>query len=104
MSFIRDLFKKRIHASNTQAYKPKFKVGDYILNKKFKIVLRVREINLNLELNETGKNAQYKLINIKNDLTANQNFKYDVFKDCIKIDDYYDVIEEQTALVLYGKK
>lgn len=102
MSFIRDLFKRKVCSGNV--YRPKFKVGDYILNKKYRIVRKVKEIVPKLDLDETGRSAEYKLVNVKNDLTANQNFKYDVFKMCVKIDDYYDAIEEKTAMVLYGKK
>lgn len=101
MSFIRDLFKRKV---SSNVYKPKFKVGDYILNKKYRIVRKVKEVVPKLEIDGTGRSAEYKLVNVKNDLTANQNFKYDVFKMCVKIDDYYDAIEEKTALVLYGKK
>lgn len=101
---IKSIIVNKINQLKNKAYKPKFKVGDVIYNKKFKIIRKVLEIQTRSELCEMGKQAQYKLEDYKNELKRPHNFKYPTYKTCIAIDDYYEVIDERMVQVLYGKK
>ena len=104
---IRDLFKRKVAEVKAKGYTPKFKVGDIILNKKYIIVRKViGMLAAHGHVNGSGiSNDQYILKDIHNPLkerTALEHFK--VYKQCVKIDDYYDKIDERAAKVLYGLK
>jgi hypothetical protein len=102
---IKDLFKRKVAEVKAKGYTPKFKVGDIILNKKYIIVRKVVDIIGMEKVLEYTSNAQYVLRDIHNPLkerTAVEQFK--VYKQCVKIDDYYDKIDERAAKVLYGFK
>jgi hypothetical protein len=102
---IKELFKHKIAEVKTKGYTPKFKVGDIILNKKYIIVRKVIDIIGTEKVMDMQTIAQYVLKDIHNPLkerVALERFK--VYKQCIKIDDYYDKIDERAARVLYGFK
>jgi hypothetical protein len=106
---IRDLFKRKVKENNAKSYTPKFKVNDVILNKKFQIIRKVvgfTEYGKNHSLFNTTQNVQYILVDIHNPLKEPSRLKeqYKVFKECVKIDDYYNKIDERMAKVLYGVK
>jgi hypothetical protein len=99
---IKDLFKRRVADIKSRGYTPKFKVGDIILNKKYIIVRKVVNI---IGLEGNSMDAQYILKDIHNPLRDSKVIKkFEVFKVCAKIDDYYDVMPEKTARILYGHK
>ena len=106
-----------------KAPEPKFKVGDIIINHKFKVISRVASIKDIFE-NEQGsmnfESAKYVLKDVKNEalveflhksgvspeeqstILRNKNRKRE--KLCQAIDPYYDKIEGKAAQILYGIK
>lgn len=94
---IKKFFRSKIDSIKEKGYTPKFKVGDIVLNKKYIIVRKVIHIHVN------GKISQYEFKDIHNPLKQSVG-KWPVFKECIKIDSYYDKIDERAATVLYGVK
>lgn len=99
---IQDLFRKRVIDINTKGYTPKFKVGDIILNKKFIIVRRVIDV---ISVDSKNSNSQYMLRDLHNPLLQTSKVgQREVYKECVRIDDYYDRIDERVAKVLYGFK
>ena len=104
---IKDLFKRKVAEVKAKGYTPKFKVGDIILNKKYIIVRKVVDIIGMEKVLEYTSNAQYVLRDIHNPLKergALSSGHFKVYKQCVKIDDYYDKIDERAAKVLYGFK
>lgn len=110
---IKQLFKDKIQKNNNTKYKPKFSVGDIILNKKFKVIRKVIAIidnsehfSVNIDTGITTiKDANiivYKLLDISNPFKETDKFKYEITKLALKIDDYYDKIDEKTAKILFG--
>lgn len=89
---IKALFKTRLNNIRNKPYVPKFNVGDYILNKKYKICRKVIAVNGDV----------YVLENVRNPLTNPKFLNRDVYKECIKLDAYYEKIDERSAKILFG--
>lgn len=100
----KNLFLHKISQIKNRVYIPKFKVGDYIYNSKFKIVRKVKGVEINSAMCELGRQAQYVLEDYKNELRQQHNMKYLVYKTCVAIDDYYELVDEKMIQVLYGKR
>jgi hypothetical protein len=100
------LFKAKLAQAQSKEYIPKFKAGDIILNKKFKIVREVKEVQEIYKHKEHHIKCrfQYALIDLSNPLRKPSNLKFTIYKDPLAIDDYYDKIDDRTATILYGKK
>lgn len=108
MSF-KQLFLNKLKEIKNKPYKPKFNIGDIILNKKFKVVRKVIQIHNEalVDMESLGElnNAQYKLMDLANPHRELKNIQTNpVWKYCIKIDSYYEKIDERTAKILYGVK
>lgn len=104
---IRDLFKKKIKEANYGDYTPKFKVGDIILNKKFKVISKILDISdytkLLKEEDQKYKKAEYiiyLLQDLSNPMSSVRNKKRK--KTANMIDSYYEKVDERSATILYG--
>lgn len=98
---IRQFFKDKVKEINSKKYEPKFKVGDIILNKKYKIARKIVKI-CSLDTNVKGDLTQYEMIDIHNPLSNVKNYKYSKYKYCVAIDNYYDKVDERTVKILFG--
>lgn len=100
---ISDFFKRKVAEREAKGYTPKFKPGDIILNKKYIIVRRV--VSIRPKSVSLSNQVEYVLKDIHNPLKDKNSIKqFNVYKVCLKIDDYYDKISEQSAKILYGHK
>lgn len=118
-----------IHSIKTIPVKkpePKFKVGDVVINRKFKVISKVvslRGIFENEDLTVNYEAAQYVLEDIKNEALDNymqskglgsgdalRNYRENTgksrqrYKYCAAIDGYYERIDSKAAQILYGIK
>lgn len=84
-----------------RVYKPKFKVGDVIINDVYKVVRRVAKVDILMD----GLSAWYELEDLENPFRTHKAMKDRLAsKECRKIDSFYELIDPKTAEVIYGKK
>lgn len=113
---IKEFFVKKIDSLYYGEYTPKFKAGDIIFNKKYKVVSKVIKVEDTARLHdyldfservtkETHSNYMiYTLIDIGNPSIKNQANvgKAEKYKSAGKIDMFYEKIDERTARILFG--
>ena len=113
---IKQFFKDKIDSLYYGEYTPKFKVGDIIFNKKYKVVSKVIKIEDTsklhgyLDFDEKVKKdihsqyVIYTLIDIGNPSIKNQANvgRAEKYKSAGKIDMFYEKIDERAARVLFG--
>ena len=124
MNFINKNLTKFLEAVSINKVKivapePKFKVGDYIMNTKFKVISKVLDINGVFENEDRTVNyeaAQYVLEDVKNEgrdkfmsergYLTSQPVKrsYKRYKYTHKIDPTYDKVSPDVVQALYGSK
>jgi hypothetical protein len=85
-------------------YQPLFEPGDVILNKRDKIVRKVKDYVYGYDT--TGQKldhaTHYLMTDIVNPLKNPRNMKYEVTKEIKAIDCYYQKLDPQSAQILYG--
>ena len=95
---VKEYIVNRIKAAQNATYKASFKPGDIILNKRDKIVRKVRQV----VPDTLGNDCMYILTDVANPLKNPRYKNREVQKQCKALDTYYEKIPEESARILYG--